>query len=399
MDKKEHLLYIANSYGGSAVHYHLLRFLDDMGIRLTVFVPLNVNNHCRIGNQMIDFKVEGSKIIYSTVLRAHHRYLYRKKIKTIVNAVKQEVDLNNISLIHAAYLCSDGAVAMELSKQYNIPYISAIRNTDVNAYYKILFWQRRYFRKILLKASKIIFISPCYKKLYTETLISKNTFAKIKNKILTIPNGIDKIFFDNKKKSPNEIHSPIKIIFAAYFGSGKNLDKLILAIAALVAKGIQIELTAVGRGLAYRKENIDYIKKIEELASQYSWISLLDSMPQSELLKLFSESDIFAMPSSPETFGLVYVEAMTQGLPVIYTKGQGFDGFYPEGKVGYGVDAKNIIDMTNKIELIINSYSQFATNIANLELKEDFSWNTIAKKYKEIYFDLINNKEKYGKNE
>lgn len=40
------------------------------------------------------------------------------------------------------------------------------------------------------------------------------------------------------------------------------------------------------------------------------------------------------MPSHKETFGLVYAEAMSQGLPIIYTKNQGFDGQFPDGYVG-----------------------------------------------------------------
>jgi len=44
------------------------------------------------------------------------------------------------------------------------------------------------------------------------------------------------------------------------------------------------------------------------------------------------------MPSITETFGLVYAEALSQGLPVLYTRGQGFDRQFEEGEVGYAVD-------------------------------------------------------------
>ena len=47
------------------------------------------------------------------------------------------------------------------------------------------------------------------------------------------------------------------------------------------------------------------------------------------------------MPSIHESFGRVYAEAMTQGVPVIYSKGQGFDGIYPDGHVGYSVPSRN----------------------------------------------------------
>src|SRR5690606_11180955 len=59
----------------------------------------------------------------------------------------------------------------------------------------------------------------------------------------------------------------------------------------------------------------------------------------SKLKEHFENADIFAMPSKAETFGLVYVEAMLQGLPILYTANEGIDGFYQE-KIGEKVSKK-----------------------------------------------------------
>ena len=66
-------------------------------------------------------------------------------------------------------------------------------------------------------------------------------------------------------------------------------------------------------------------------------------------IKYFIESDIFVMPSRYETFGLVYVEALSQGLPVIYTRGQGFDGQIPDGEVGYSVKCNDVNEIAEKL--------------------------------------------------
>jgi glycosyltransferase involved in cell wall biosynthesis len=60
-------------------------------------------------------------------------------------------------------------------------------------------------------------------------------------------------------------------------------------------------------------------------------------MPKEKLLNNYRNSDIFIMPSYNETFGLVYIEAMSQGLPIIYTQNEGVDGYFKEGSVGYSV--------------------------------------------------------------
>ena len=70
-----HVLHIVDSYGGTEVYKNLFVALDSLGIQQTIFVPLNVSNHDRIGNHLIDFQVSGSKIIYSIALKSYHKFL------------------------------------------------------------------------------------------------------------------------------------------------------------------------------------------------------------------------------------------------------------------------------------------------------------------------------------
>lgn len=101
------------------------------------------------------------------------------------------------------------------------------------------------------------------------------------------------------------------------------------------------------------------------------------------------DSDIFVMPSKPETFGLVYIEALLQGLPIVYARGEGFDGYYPDGYVGYAAESFNVEDIADKIELTIKNYNQITANIAGEELSERFQWSAIAKQYLAIYEAII----------
>ena len=54
------------------------------------------------------------------------------------------------------------------------------------------------------------------------------------------------------------------------------------------------------------------------------------------------EHQIFAMPSFNETFGLVYIEALSQNLPILYTKSEGIYKYFEEGHFGIGVEPSNI---------------------------------------------------------
>ena len=108
-----------------------------------------------------------------------------------------------------------------------------------------------------------------------------------------------------------------------------------------------------------------------------------EPVPKEKLIDYYRDADIFVLASISESFGLVYAEAMSQGLPVIYTKGQGFDGQFPEGRVGYHVDSNIVEDIVTKIKLIVDRYEEISKNCIK-EVKR-FDWASIAEQYYIIY--------------
>jgi glycosyltransferase involved in cell wall biosynthesis len=96
------------------------------------------------------------------------------------------------------------------------------------------------------------------------------------------------------------------------------------------------------------------------------------------------------MISKPETFGLVYIEALSQGLPIIYTKGEGVDGYFENGApFAYPVDdPQNINEVAQKI---IDASLQLNTELKKtcVEQAQRFDWKNIAEIYKDIYSSIL----------
>lgn len=383
-----HILHISNSYGGTRVYENLYTQLDRLGVRQTVFVPLNAANHSRVGNQMIDFQTPGSRIIYSTVLKPIHRILYMAKINAIVKDLKKNVDLGSVDAIHASTLCLDGAVAYKLHQETGLPYMCAIRNTDVNNYYEVFKWRRGFFVKILKAAGKIVFISPKYKENFMEETIPADVRMEIEERVMVIPNGVDKVFLANKSSDHKTFEGVLNLIFVAGFFKRKGLLETLRAIELLRNKGYKITLNAIGKGLPNRPFDKEYIEQVEELARGKDWVTLQPFKKPEEIIAEMRQANAFIMVSKFETFGLVYVEALSQHLPIIYGKGEGFDGFYPDGFVGYPAKAGNMEDIANKIEMLIKNYDVIARNVETLELETDFAWSKIGKNYLNIYKTL-----------
>lgn len=383
------VLHIINSYGGTEVYKNLITELDKLGVSQTVYVPLSVANRERVGNQLIDFRVKDSQIIYSTVLNTLDRFIYESKIAKCVKDVEKRVRIEDFDIIHAGMVLFDGAIAYKLSKKYNRPYISAIRSTDT-LYYEKFFWKRSFFKKVLLNSTKLVSISPhCIQEFCGQPSLAECR-ENIVNETLIIPNGIDKRFlYDLYRQSRVLSNKQMRIVFVAAYQRRKGIKELIEAIIDLNKEGYKITLDAIGDGLPFRDTNADYVSELKKIATTHKEIHLLKFMDKDGIKEFLRKSDIFAMPSRKETFGLVYIEALSQGLPILYSKNDGIDGFYEDGYVGYGAIALDKEDIKRQIIKIYDDYPTLLENIRNLNFEKDFGWPSIAQKYYTIYKQVV----------
>lgn len=237
---------------------------------------------------------------------------------------------------------------------------------------------RRLGIQILLNADQVIFLSNSYKKKCIENYIPTKYKDMLEKKSKIIPNGVNEFWFKNKSKSLKVKNDKvIKLIFVGNDSKRKNLKMLIKSCQILIEKNYNIELVVIG-GFS----NSFIMNELDGL----SFVKIIGRVNMQELLFYYRNSDIFVLPSLIETFGLVYVEAMTQGLPVIYTKGQGFDEQYENGQVGYSVDSKDPFDIADKILKVSQNFNELAGRVLNLVDK--FNWNCIRYKYYNIYNDI-----------
>lgn len=201
-------------------------------------------------------------------------------------------------------------------------------------------------------------------------------------KSIIIPNGINAEYFENKgqpkKLDPSK---PIRFIQVGQIRKRKNGLGSIQAIKLFMEKtGIEAQLLFVGKIVEK-----DYAEQINKKGQ--GLVTIHSPVEVNELISIYRENDIFIMPSFSETFGLVYPEAMSQGLPVLYTKGQGFDGQYEDGYVGYPACADDPKDIAEKIQWIVKDYKELSENA--LEAYDKFNWEILSENYKEIYLNIV----------
>jgi len=367
------VLHININYISSKLHQIMISKLNERNIDNIVF------------NAVYDTKTQEmtheDNVFVCRCFNYRDRYLYLLKQNKIFRALVNNINVNTIDFIHTYTIFSDGYSAYKLNKKYGMPYITTVRDTDLYGFLKYKPYLIVLAIKIMSKAKAVIFLSEPYKRYLLNKIRSKKIRDTIENKSIVLKNGIDDYWLENayvnKKIADvsNRINNRgLKIICVARIVPQKNILMLQKAIDILNGNGWKVELTVIGR-------NDDNLL-LEEI-KRHKYTRYLQPMPKEELIRYYRSADVFALVSHRETFGLVYAEAMSQGLPVIYTKGQGFDGRYEEGEVGYAVSDNDPSEIANALMLITTRYEEIFNNC--VEKAKEFDWDAVCDIYVTLY--------------
>lgn len=360
------VLHINCNYMDSWLHQTMVETLSKFNVDSEVFVPLySLEGHIVKPNE---------NVTTSVCFKKKDRIFFDYKQSKIIKSVENCYNILNFDCIHAYTLFTDGNVAMQLSKKYGIPYVVAVRNTDVNAFFRKNIHLRGRGIEIMRNAKAVFFLSESYRKQVFDKYIPIKNREELYKKTYVIPNGINSFWLENIYNERTEVKKNIRILYVGRINENKNIIAIQNAIKTLKDQGIYATLTVIGS-----VEDDNLYKKIVENEDTI----VLPPLPKEQLIYEYRNNEIFAMVSFKETFGLVYAEAMSQGMPVIYTEQQGFDGQFENGVVGYAVNPNDYTEIAEAIKKIAQNYDEISTRCKDLVGK--FDWNLIAKAYSEIY--------------
>lgn len=374
------LLYLSEDYAASKVHHELLKRLAYKGMDIDVFTVVRlVDKTNDIRRSYLDINYNVAAYTLEPIYEKFYRYIFGLKKRIKLNKLLSLISLEGTDIIHAATLFSEGSIAYELYKRYGIPYTVAVRGTDVDLYLSKMPHLWRMGQRILCSASKIIFISRVLHDKFTNKRPIKKIYESINKKCLIIPNGIEDYWIANHRdKTTNKKTN--QLLYIGRFDKNKNVENLIKAVLNLRQSFPNITLNLVGGGDVCHNAIMQYCKIFPQ------WIHYLGKVyDKSKLAEIIRSNDIFTMVSHSETFGLVYLEALSQGLPILYTARQGIDGTVP-AVVGEKADSTDIDDITSKIKKLLINYSYYQPTAVNLR---NFSWDSISDRYIELFKQII----------
>jgi len=301
-------------------------------------------------------------------------FFYRAK-----NSINKFLE-NKIDVIHSHLEYSDLLTYVIQKNNKNLKWVCTIHGpwfslfyneTKISSFTNIIFG--RSLKNAFKKADKITFVS---KYLYDE---AEKTFGDlITSKGIVIPNGINISSF--KDVGSTKLKKGFNIFFPGGPKLKKGGDILIKAIHKLSSKINDLNLYIaldVPEGHLTRRLVHEY-----GLEDRVEFLGFLDAPKYKAAL---NSVDILAMPSRMEPFGMVYLEAMTLGVPIIASNVGGAPEIIKNLKNGIltSPEPEKVADAILKLYHDVSLRKEISKN--NLKDIHKFEWNRIIEKYIKIY--------------
>ena len=293
-------------------------------------------------------------------------------------AIEEEISEFKPDIIHAQHIWIISSVALD----YNIPVIVTSHGSDIMGYED---WPKFHdiMNKVAKGCKKIISISNNSKE------VIGAIFKEQEDKIITIPNGY------NENHFYKEDYDKVEVL--KEFGINKTYNKIVCFAGRLVEnKGVDLLLKAVKE---YEKDDVltliagdgEERKNLNEMAQELGLknVVFLGNQSHDNLRKIYNISDVSVVPSRKEAFGLVAIESIACGTPVIATNQGGMPDFISKD-VGLLVEKENISELRNAILKILNNEVKFDPDILAKYAKDNYRQDLFIDELINVYLECKN---------
>ena len=176
------------------------------------------------------------------------------------------------------------------------------------------------------------------------------------------------------------------VLFVSMNFQLKGLDNLMAAMAMTKSKypSEKLKLLVVGKGNEKKYGRLAQKLEIEDDV-------IFAGIWKNNIEKIYLASDIFAMPSGFDTFGMVVLEAMSASLPVIISDNVGAKDLVMDGINGFVVDRENIDLISSKIGFMLDKENRQKMAEEAYKVAAQNTWDEVANQVLEIYHEVIVN--------
>ncbi|MDT3686036.1 MAG: glycosyltransferase [Pseudorhodoplanes sp.] len=283
-------------------------------------------------------------------------------LKPVAGAIAQDLQKRGIApdLIHGHKFSVEGLVAADVAENARRPFICSLwGDTDIKIFeYKP--GLRRRYREIAANAELMLPAAPWTADYFSRVLNQ----PKDKMPVLPVITAGDKVI------RPEPSYSP-RLVSVFHLDSWKRKGLDILAKAAVEAAGDIPGLTLDIYGTG-RDASINAVSEILRRAGAIKIVRLMGQAPHNQVQHLMNGYTAFVMAPRRETYGMVHVEAVLAGLPILWSQDRGIDGLFGDHPIGYRANPESVEDVARGLRFLVANERPLKATIARLQQEGAF---------------------------
>lgn len=302
-----------------------------------------------------------------------------------------------IDIIHAQTPFMMGFNGLLAAKFGRYPLIGTfhtlITSKSLNSYYPKNRTLKNFYATYVWKYTKF-FYKACDVTIAPSNAISELLSRHQINNVNVVPSGINLKLFNERvsgerfRKSMGFRSREKVILSVSRISREKKLDVLLRAMKLLVKKKEDVKLVVVGSGPA-----IDEYKRLTFRLGIADRVSFLGMIDHNALPNVYAGSDLLCLPSTFETQGIVSLEAMAVGKPVVGASALALNELIQNGKNGEKFKPGDYAACAKKIEKVLNNYEGYRRHA--LTTAKSYSTERATEKLIKVYELLVSKQAVY----
>lgn len=176
---------------------------------------------------------------------------------------------------------------------------------------------------------------------------------------------------------------PFTFLTACHLTENKSVDIVIKAFNKAFDKNNSVRLMIAGDGVA--RSSLESL--VDEL-NETERINFFGRYTKEQAKDIFASSDTFVLTSKVETFGIVYLEALSSGIPCIATKGQGAEDIITDSN-GFKVEYGDVNELADRMKYLFENRNTYNRASLRNDCIERFGKTSICSQIEDIYETVI----------
>lgn len=216
---------------------------------------------------------------------------------------------------------------------------------------------------------------------------------KIKTRFIVIPNVVNTEIFYPSSSQNERSNNKKRLLLVAFLRPVKGISYLLDALSQIKEERRDFILDIVGDG----PNRSEYEKLARELGLN-GIVEYHGLKPKAVVANFMRECDFLVQPSLVETFGVVYIEAMACGKPVIATNTGGPEEIVNR-EVGILVQPKDVEALVKATKYMLDNYTDYSSEKITKYIRERFSYEVVGRMLNNAYREVVPRKKEQNHEE